>query len=201
MIIERPMVQKSGVLFLVVLLCALGTLYASSTHYDQQQFKARQSRAQAQSLKQRVQSAAGELSQIQRYLPPYRALKEAGVIGVERRADWVELIGTEARRIGFAKLNFKMEPAIPVSGPWVPDLQTYRPLVSHMSLDMELLHEEDLFQFFRALDEKQENRYSVASCEIKRLPMKLDPHSDKPNLSARCLLLWYALVLEAQEDG
>ncbi|MBF0589674.1 MAG: hypothetical protein HQL53_11150 [Magnetococcales bacterium] len=199
--IERAMVQRRVVLFLLVLAAAMACLYAASRHLDQQAIKAKSTSRDVKKLRNRVSNAATELAQIERYLPSFKRLRKEGFIGTDHRQAWVERLSEEARRIGIGKLSFNLDPSKSISGAWVPKLVAIQAQVNPMTLDMELLHELDLLKLLQALEGQEKSRFTTATCVIKAKGEKLDLRAAKPNLTAKCLLLWYSVILPSTEGG
>ena len=81
---------------------------------------------------------------IDTYYPRYRALEARGIIGAERRLNWVETLRTAATKIKLPKLQYEIasrdvfKPDFPVK------TGRYAVFASNMNLAIGLLHEEDL---------------------------------------------------------
>jgi len=66
---------------------------------------------------------------------------------------------------------------------------------SVMNLNMQLLHEGDLFRLFEILDEKAKGAYNIENCTITSTSTRILEAPGSANLSARCELIWHSIKL------
>ena len=62
-----------------------------------------------------------------------------------------------------------------------------------MTLNMQLLHEGDLFALLDLLDEQAKGLYSVSGCELTRNFVELTDNPGAGNVTATCLLEWFSI--------
>lgn len=153
--------------------------------------KARAEQAQASNERAAAQSkfarATDEEREIREGLVDYRKLVERGLIGAERRLDWVDRIAEikANRKITELKYAIDAQRTLELPGAGTPGEVELR--ASKLSLDMALLHEEDLL---RVLDDLRRtiNAYVlVRVCTIDRTVAGAAPdRGAAPRLRARC---------------
>ncbi|MTV41965.1 hypothetical protein [Duganella radicis] len=117
-------------------------------------------------------------------------LRQRGLIGDERRLEWLDAIRRAQAELKLPPLSYEIEPQQVVQLEAPLDLGEYQLRGSRMHLHMELLHELDLFNFFQTL---RENSYvAVQDCSIKRLGVVAGTPGAS-TLGADCTLNWITL--------
>ena len=160
------------------------------------EFAAEQQRARAASA--RYLAIDDDRQIIQRQLPEFERLARAGIIGEERRLDWLEALRLAATTIDLPRFSYRIDPQRPQqwSSPTWFGPQDLR--VSVMTLDLDLLHEQDLFDLFGMLDARGDGLYHVSHCLLDRLTAAIDPESLQANIKAQCELYWFTLTVVAK---
>lgn len=163
------------------------------------QAAARAARSEAQN---RLFRARDEEQELRATTARFQELAQRGVIGDERRLDWVEQI----RRIRDARklfdLQYEIAPQKALEG-GVPG-GPYTFMTSPMHLTMQLLHEEDLIGFLDDLSAQVPAYLRTRRCTMDRLPMPLVPPAvAAPQLRAECELDWITVrkVQNGQGSG
>jgi hypothetical protein len=148
--------------------------------------------SQLQQAKQRFEASGLEKETIVKYLPIYQRLIDQGVIGQERRIEWVDGL----RKIHLRYKLFNINYTIGVQESYKPsfisetgDFQLYR---STMKLDLSMLHEGDLITLLNGLEELQTTPYIVRQCELRRLTATTT-RALQPNMSAHCEIDWLTI--------
>jgi len=142
-------------------------------------------------------SAASRLAQvdnekrdIRNFQQRFVELRRRGLIGDERRLEWLDAVRRTQSQLKLPPLSYEIEPQQVVQLEAPLDLGEYQLLGSRMHLHMELLHELDLFNFFQDL---RENSYvAVQDCSIKRLGVVAGTPG-AASLGADCTLNWITL--------
>ena len=118
-------------------------------------------------------------------------LEARGLIGEEKRLEWVDAIRQAQEQRSLPPLSYEIEPQQPVHLESALDLGDYQLNGSRMRLHMELLHEMDLFNFLDDLH--QSSFFAVQDCGIKRLSTAAGQTSNGPTLGADCTLNWITM--------
>ncbi|WP_295992110.1 hypothetical protein [Rugamonas sp.] len=133
-----------------------------------------------------------EKQDIRDFQPQFIALKRKGLIGDERRLDWIDAIRQIQVARNLLPLTYQIEPQQPVKLDRFDqrlNAGDYQLRGSRMSLHMDLLHEADLFDFFTDL--KEHGYFGVQDCSIRR--QSVASVVNAPTLEADCTLNWLTL--------
>ncbi|GAB4122757.1 MAG: hypothetical protein Fur0026_14730 [Sideroxydans sp.] len=167
------------------------SLFNYSTGFEQQ---ARQKLTQSQRLlnEARVQlaNAQSDLENMASYQMEYDALVAQKVIGSEQRLDWIE--GLDKLRAQGLVPEFKY--TIAAQKPYVPNPPqnggNFALNLSPMTLELELLHEEQLLRFFTALENQLPGWFLLDHCTLSRNETAAP---GAPPLRADCGGGWFTL--------
>jgi hypothetical protein len=143
-------------------------------------------RAEREAEQHKFLRATDEERDIREKLVDYRKLVDRGLVGEERRLDWVDRINEikAARKLLDIKYTIDRQRLVDYPGIGGPGDVEF--LTSPMNLDMALLHEEDLFRFLSDLRSALSAHVVVRSCAMERTER---PGSDRvvaPHLRATC---------------
>ena len=131
-----------------------------------------------------------EKRDIRNFQQRFVALRQRGLVGDERRLEWLDAIRQTQEQLKLAPLSYEIEPQQTVQLESPLDLGDFELRGSRMRLHMELLHELDLFNFFQAL--RQHSYFAVQDCSIKRLGVVAGTPGAS-TLGADCTLNWITL--------
>jgi len=134
---------------------------------------------------------------VREYYPYVLELHEQGVIGQERRLDWIETLQRAGKHLGLSVLNYR----IGAQEEYMPAAQyqsNYRIYYSPMRLDLDLLHEGELYELFAELDGHAPGIYTVSSCRLSRLRREINLAAIQDNIRTECELLWFSIK---KQDG
>jgi hypothetical protein len=147
-----------------------------------------------------------EKRDIRNFQQRYIELRARGLIGEEKRLEWVDAIRQAQEQQRLLPLSYEIDPQQPVRLESALDLGDYQLQGSRMRLHMDLLHEMDLFNFFADLRER--GFFAVQDCAIKRLgviagagglagaagPTGAAGTAAGPTLGADCTLNWITMT-------
>jgi len=135
-----------------------------------------------------------EKRDIRNFQQRYIELRERGLIGEEKRLEWVDAIRQTQEQRKLLPLSYEIDPQQPVRLESALDLGEYQLQGSRMRLHMELLHEMDLFDFLGDLRER--SFFAVQDCSIKRLGVVAGAPgvAAGPTLGADCTLNWITMA-------
>jgi hypothetical protein len=191
---EISQVRGALVTFVGTLGIATATVFATFWHMDAARTEETSAMTERDAARSRMVHAETEKSEIRLYQPQFLELRRKGLIGEERRLNWVEAIRQIQEQRRLLPLNYEIEPQQPYRLEIQMSTGDYQLRGSRMALHMDLLHELDLFNFLADL--RQAGSFTVQDCSIKRSTSAgTTPLS--PNLSADCTLDWVTLVPHA----
>ncbi|MDP2759558.1 MAG: hypothetical protein Q8O64_04020 [Sideroxyarcus sp.] len=175
---------------LLALVCAV-VLFNYSTSFEQQ---AQQKLVQAKRLQTDAQNqlvnAQSDLENMASYQMEYDALVAQKVIGTEQRLDWIEgLEKLRAQKLvpGFQYTVAPQQPYAPK-----PPLQAgnFALNISPMNLQIDLLHEEQLLRFFKAMETQLQGWFLLDHCSLARSETG---DSGVATLTAECAGGWFTM--------
>lgn len=171
-------------------------LYLASTYFKNEMRKEYQSgHARFRAISQRYLSVDEEERIIREEYPRFVALYEAGIIGAERRLDWLEGVRITRERLGLPHMNLRMESQRPAEPGFPVAAGGFELKSSTMQLTLGLVHEGDLLRFFDALESQTPGLFSVQRCALTRRQAEIVIDAVERNLDASCELSWYTLEL------
>lgn len=186
---------QPAIIALVVVIIVVSGLIALAYNFSIQQEQAMQNQQNLlNAARQRFQSSGIEKATITEYLPQYQALINKGFVGEERRLEWVD----ELRKQHQALKLFSIKYSIGLQEPYKPSFATnlggFILNRSVMTLDLDMLHEEDILQLTEALSKKNKEVFMLRDCEITRLNAGGSLSNQLiANLHAKCELDWLTL--------
>ena len=137
----------------------------------------------------KLTQAKEEELEIKRGLVLYRELLTKGVIGEENRLDLIETFSKIKVSAHLFDLRYEIEPQQSLDGTkQINSDMEFR--VSAVKLNLSLLHEGQLFNFFSDLERTGKGYYQLKSCLMKREPKPEPTSSMGPQLRAECELNW-----------
>ncbi len=124
--------------------------------------------AQRAEVQTRLASANEEEREIKANLQEYKALAARGVIGEEKRLDWIDALTAIKTERRLFNIGYSIEPQKELDYPgFAPTAGVYF-VSSRVKIDIQLLHEEDLLNFIDDLSKRSKLYVSARSCEVKR---------------------------------
>jgi len=189
-------ILRGSIIIFVLSITVSGSL-AYGAFYFQRQMQLEFNRANAEfhTISNRYLAVDEEEKLIRSYLPRFVELYQSGVIGDEQRLNWIEILRSAGDEIRLPSLSYQIDsqqvftPAFPLT------MGNYRLYSSTMLLNMQLLHEGDLFRIIEALNENAKGSYSLSSCTITQSSTEISDSPNASNITARCELLWYTIRL------
>ncbi|MCZ6526602.1 MAG: hypothetical protein O6928_08660 [Gammaproteobacteria bacterium] len=193
--IDWSVMRTSSSILIISLL--LGGLLIGSSFYFKEQMKKEYVRNNAgfQSISQRYLAVDEEEKLIKKYYPSFIKLYNQGVIGKEHRLNWIEVLRSAGEAIMLPSLSYEIKSQNIYTPAFSVNLGRYQIFSSEMSLDMQLLHEGDLFSLLKSLDENAKGHYSISRCSMdKRLSGIIDDIS-AANIGVKCDVIWFTIKL------
>jgi hypothetical protein len=147
---------------------------------------------QLHQAKQRYQLSGTEKTNIIKYLPQYQQLISKGVVGEERRLEWVDAL----RNIHKNQKLFSIKYNIGAQEIYKPvfslNAGPFKITRSLMKLELAMLHEGDLLTLLNGLGTQQTSPFIVRQCEMTRQNANIGS-SLTPNMQAKCELDWMTI--------
>lgn len=184
----------------VALLIGFVVIQLSNTSVSQaRQARDAQERALAEA-RERVRKSGEERDVIQRYLPAYYQLEKEGLIGAERRLDWIEALRVANDHAGLYGIQYEITPQQVLPDRLKLGISHIDVKQSLMKLNFGLLHEGDLRRFLDALAAQGLGSFVVNQCTLTQM-RRPERALNEPNLQAQCELSWLTLSVPATKEG
>ena len=186
---------RGTVVFIVLALAADAAAVALSVRFHDEaarEHERQQSRLAAAVSQYRSIDSQRRL--VERRLPEFLALEEAGVIGGERRLAWIETLREVAARANLPSLRYRIERRSPYRDNPELDSGTYRPFSTVVHIETSLLHEGDLVGLIRELEALDTGLHRIDRCEVRRAAPEIVMRPGAVNLTAECQLRWFTLA-------
>jgi hypothetical protein len=188
-------IRWSLVFLLLALLLGFAMTTTSGKLVEKAQTEKRQLESQQRDIRSRLSRAPDEERELRAKIALFQQLQERGVIGQEERLNWVEQIARikAARRL--FDFQYEIAPQKPLGDSLLPGgavAGDYEFMSSTMSLQMPLLHENDLLGFLADLRRDIHAHLLVRNCAIERMAQAQD-RGVAAQLRATCSIDWITL--------
>ena len=148
---------------------------------------------QLTALRRRYAAVGEEEEVIRDFLPRFRELYQTGLLGKEHRLNWIEVLQVAGDRLQLPYLGYEIKAQRAYNPESPAPAVGFEIFASEMTLNMQLLHEGDLFALLDQLDEQARGLYSVSGCELTRNFVELTDNPEAGNITATCLLEWFSI--------
>ena len=190
-------VIRGSLIALVLSLGVSSSLVVGSYYFrDAMQTDFNRNNALFMSISNRYLAIDEEERQINKYYPQFLKLYERGVIGSEKRLNWIEVLRQTGTEIKLPSLIYSISsqraytPAYPMS------LGRFKVFASEMELQLALGHEGDLFDLLNVMDRDAEGTFSVNVCEFQISGDIVEVENpNAANIIANCSIDWYTIKL------
>jgi hypothetical protein len=179
-----------GLIF-IVLIFLLGWM----NHYRQQQAQALAIQKSSLELaKQTLKKVKNELAVLAEYGPHYailldRAKRHEGLLNPSNSQAWINQLQAQQKNLQLFNIGYSMDLTLPSKPTFISAYANLPVRLSAISLDFDMLHEEDLLQLTDALAAHQSAVVIWRDCEITRLhPGPWPSNQLKANLHSKCRL-------------
>ncbi len=146
----------------------------------------------------RYQKLVSDLDLLQIYTQTYDEYLSSGLVGAERRLSWIETLESVNEVLRLPKLSYTLMPQEAFTKPQLKVERNIQLNSTPMSLEMDLLHEEDLFAVFEGITGTIDNLYTIDSCNISLISGANKALStQEANLRASCLMRWVTVDVKS----
>jgi hypothetical protein len=143
--------------------------------------------AQRAEVQVRLASANEEEREIKANLQQYQALAARGIIGEEKRLDWVDTITAIKNERRLFNISYSIEPQKELDYPGFGPGGGVNFMASRVKMEIQLLHEEDLLNFIDDLTRRGKSYLSARSCDVQRSDRGGSGTTLAPRLQAACV--------------
>ncbi len=177
-------------LLLLVVGASAGIAFTTINFSNQWQQAYQQHQQQWRTLRQNHHQLEQDQQRIDTWLPAFETLRQQGFIGEEDRLAWVNALYAAADRVQLPALHHRFDAQRNYDPKGVPVSSGIKLQVSRMTIQAELLHEEDLLRLLRSLAHYTGAWYKLQHCSLQRNRQAVAQPLVAGNLTAVCSLDW-----------
>lgn len=147
-------------------------------------------------IRARLARARDEQAELREKIGRFEAIMARGLVGPERRLDWVEAIARVKAARSMGKLDYDFSPQRPADAAMLPEgamAGGFEVMASQMRLRTELLHEGELLAFLADIRNSVNALVQVRSCTMERISAADQSRSGTAQIKADCTLEWITL--------
>ena len=146
-----------------------------------------------ESIQSRYRTIDEQRRLIETWLPAFRDLQTAGIVGEEQRLAWIETLREVAAQVQLPSLRYRIERRTAYEAGLALD-GVYRPFSTVVRIEAGLLHEGDLERLIRELAVRGAGLHRIERCDVHRAGPSFVMRPGAINLSAKCDLRWITLT-------
>lgn len=191
-----------GTLIGFVVCVVLAAVMVSASYYFKQQMQAEYDHNHREFLHASQQYLAVDEEEriIDEYYPEFVRLYRAGLLGRERRLDWLETLRNAGSAIKIPELSYKIEAQKEIEPDYPLQRGGYGIFASPMNLNAGLLHEGDLLQLLQSLERDALGQFTVRKCDMRMATQQLTLEPGITNIRADCTIDWLTVDLAGDEE-
>ena len=171
----------------VLAIAGVACYFAADNYLQETKTLAAATSAQRAEVQTRLASATEEEREIKANLQQYQALAARGIIGEEKRLDWVDTITAIKNERRLFNISYSIEPQKELDYPGFAPGGGVNFVSSRVKIEIQLLHEEDLLNFIDDLAKRGRSYLSVRSCDVQRSERGSGGTTLAPRLAAACV--------------
>ncbi|NOT14997.1 MAG: hypothetical protein HOP21_05345 [Methylotenera sp.] len=171
-------------------------LLAAAQHYNAKQAQSLQTQQNLlNAARQRFQSSGAEKAMLVEFLPKYQTLISKGLVGEERRIEWVENLRAQHKQHKLFGIQYSIGAQEKYAPTFASNLGGVTLNRSIMKLELDMLHEGDILQLTESLSAHNAATFILRDCEITRINTSTASLTNQliGNLHAQCELDWLTL--------
>jgi hypothetical protein len=193
-----PEVKRSLVVFAIVLLSMITVVTISGMFKAKASDENKLASSEMRRWKSKIDDANTNNQILVKHEDTFKQLKQESIIGDENRLSWVEVVQKVADSRGIAAVKYDIAQQALLDkkllGKKYEGLDVYR---SVMSIEMNFIHEGDLFVMLNALREEAKGLMVVDKCDVELINKDVNEgiigQDTTDNMRAFCELSWYTL--------
>jgi hypothetical protein len=172
---------------LVLILAGVACYFAAEAYLQETKQLGAATSAQRTEVQARLASANEEEREIKASLQEYQALAAHGIVGEEKRLDWVDTVTAIKNERRLFNIGYSIEPQQELAYPGFSPGGGVKFVASRVKINMQLLHEEDLLNFIDDLSRRGRSYLSARSCDVQREDRGVSGTTLAPRLQANCV--------------
>lgn len=184
-------VLRGAIIVFVISLIISASLVTGTWYYaDYMNLKYNVNKKRFQTVSNQYLAVDQEEKLVRQYYPGFIKLYNNGVIGQERRLNWIEVLRNSSENSKLISLRYEIDPQTQYSPDFTLNYGIFKLFNSSMKLNLDLLHMGDLKNLFNDLDRSAQGIYNISNCRLKRTGGDKFELEIRPNIAAECELHW-----------
>lgn len=200
--IDWAVLRNALILMGISLVISVGLLGSSFHFWENMDRMYKLERSALFGVRAQFQNIDEEEKIIEQYLPLYRDLQSKGIVGQERRLDWIDTLRQASQQVELPTLRYVIDSQSIYQPEFLVPDGSFQIYSSDMRLDLGLLHEGDLGTLFAELDANATGLFTVFECDLSRNHRQREfvKRADATNLNAKCGLRWLTIKQRPAES-
>ena len=183
---------RRPLLFLLVAVVLSATLIILGMQFEEASHEAyRQGEASLNATHRKYENMVNDIDLLEQYTVHYSDYKASGLIGGERRLSWIESLESTNSVLRLPHLSYNLLAREDFQRAGLKVGKNVVVNSSPMELNMDLLHEEDLFALVEGLGYSISSLFTVDGCNIILTSAVGESFTTKKaNMKATCIIRW-----------
>jgi len=187
--LRRPLIMLSVAIVVSLAFAAMGYKYESAKRTDYEK-----AISSLRSTHRSYSNMVKDIDLLEQYRSLYSEFKSSGLVGEERRLSWIESLESTNGVLGLPRLAYRLNPQEEFTRPGFKVPRDVLVKSSPMSLNIDMLHEEDLFALLEGLRLSIQNLFTVDRCRIvRRGSVDRSLETKSANLRSDCTIRWVTI--------
>ena len=192
---------KTPIILLSVCSVIAITLISGSYYFNDKLNKEyKQNKTVFQSISRRYLDVDQEEKVLLDYYPKFVNLYNKGIIGREKRLNWIEALRQAGETVKLPSLTYSINSQEEHIPEYVINYSGYTIYRSSMELNLGLLHEGDLFKLIDYINQEADGIYTLSECTFSMNGREVNFDKNHANISASCLLYWLTIDLAGGQE-
>ncbi len=193
--IDWSVLKLSLIMFAIIVVISGSMLTASYYFNANMEKEYKQNKNQFQSISRRYLDIDQEEQLLLDYYPKFVKLYNEGLIGREKRLNWIEALRKSGEKVDIPKLSYSIESQAEFIPGYTIDYSGYKLYTSRMELMLGMLHEGDIFNLLNELNSNAKGMYTVNECSFRKSGSGIEFRKDYINVDTVCTLQWITINL------
>ena len=190
-------IKRGLMIFAVALSIAIGIVFIAVDYWNHSNAELQASNKAVRAAKKEYEHAVNNRRIFEEFNPRFELINRHNIVNSENRLDWAEKIEAITNRYNLPQVEYRIEKQEALKDAALkkqfPGIKISK---SVMKLDMQVMHEGDVFRLLNSLDEEAKGLFDVQKCTIERKKQAgtdLLTQFDFRNFSVSCVLNWYSI--------
>ena len=201
---DFPKLQLSALAALVMIVVGAASVVFALNTLQAAKLGRAAAQSQSREFDNKFRQVRSEENEIREKSAMFTVLQKRGIIGDEKRLEWVELLKEIRDKRRLIDLQYEIAPQRaldPTPASAAGATSSFSFYSSSMRLQLKLLHEEDLLRLLGDLRRQATALIQVKACSVTRLPFRAGESGTQGQLQADCQIDWITLREVAKTAG